>query len=886
MSVCLLSILIGYRHVMVKNIIGRGGADSLRDRTLGTLRIGIIIFSIYCILALVMQNSAINIESDRAIRGLGRVYMSVISEQLASHFGTVTEMNLKQAVALVNSAPPSSFYSESQLRIKLSNTARSSGFDYLSFITTDNELDVIYGPEVRLDAPDVVETSLASNKYNVSTGKDTERNGALILISVPVAYELDNKVYTKGIIVGISSVTIKAILDKDLHGDILDYYIIRDDGSIVLESQNVIGDNYFDRVKILYDESDTIGAQQYLAELTSALRQDREYSNVVTIGNARQYIYCTNLPNSYWHLIVKIPNSLLDNTINDLTAICREISIIIGGSILIILLLGFALYFIMTKKQIHDLANAKMEAERLSRAKSDFLSNMSHDIRTPMNGIIGMTKLALESIDNPKKVRSYLKKVSISSNNLLNMLNDMLDMAKIESGALSLKVESTSLKDVVQNVKDMLWAQVQDKKLNFRMLIDNIVYENVCADSTRLIQIMLNVAGNAVKFTPEGGDITIMLKEEESQLGDKYIKTILIVKDNGIGISEEFLPKIFDAFEREDSSRTTEAAGAGMGLALTKFIVDALQGTIDVESECNVGSTFTITLDIEKGSCNEELNLDKCHVLLIEADEQTGYFDSRTLTSTGLEVDSVTTLNDSYDILKKNGDKYKLILLSWDSTGDVDTKAVQDIRDRLKELNLDLPIIVLSNRDPDELDFNSSTDIADGFIVKPLFKSSVYYNLRSFMGTNVTEKEEVSPSKKEFSIEGMNILIAEDNEFNSEIAVELLKACGCTAEVAENGKICYDKFVASEIDTYDVILMDIRMPEMDGREATQAIRKLDRKDAKTIPIIAVSADAFEDDKERSYNSGLDAHLSKPMNINQVIEAIRKVHEERQEEGGV
>ena len=417
---------------------------------------------------------------------------------------------------------------------------------------------------------------------------------------------------------------------------------------------------------------------------------------------------------------------------------------------LILASLAIMLNIFSTQKKREQKLNAeKLLAEEANKAKSTFLSNMSHDLRTPMNAIVGMTAIASEHIDEKERVAECLRKITLSSKQLLGLINDVLDMSKIESGKFTLTAEPLSLRETMETMCDIIRPQLKTKNQNFNIVIETIISENVLCDSVRINQVLLNFLSNAMKFTPENGSISISLRQEASPKGEKFVRTHFSVKDNGIGMDASFKDKIFTAFEREDNLRIHKIQGTGLGMAITKYIVDAMGGTIDVDTALGKGTTFHVTVDFEKAS--------------------------------GLEGDMTL---------------------------------------------------------PPEKIADNSTKQADA----------------------------LPEAEKEISLSGIKILLAEDMEINAEIAKTILTESGAEVDVAEDGKIASEKFAASEEGYYNVILMDLRMPNMNGFEATTAIRSMTRADAKTVPIIAMTADAFAEDVQKCLDIGMNAHIAKPIDI--------------------
>ena len=525
---------------------------------------------------------------------------------------------------------------------------------------------------------------------------------------------------------------------------------------------------------------------------------------------------------------------------------------------------------IKQKEQTEALQDALMHARQANEAKTTFLSNMSHDIRTPMNGIIGMTEIAIANIDNPRKVRSCLQKISASGKHLLGLINNVLDMSKMESGKLILNVEQILLPELIHGVVNIILPSTQDKKQRFDLHVHDIIAESVWGDSVRLNQTLHNLLENAVRFTPEGGNIKLNVYQTPSEKGNAYVTVHLIVSDNGVGMSEEFLKRIFEAFAREDNARVQQIQGAGLGLSITKQIVDAMGGTIQVESEQGKGSSFHVSLDMEAALLpEEEMDIPSWRTLVIDDDEVFCDCTLATLESIGIHAQCALNGQSALEMLeeqRQKGNDYEVILTDWKLPGMDGVEVAREIRNRYGEK----PYILMSSAaDNSDIEEQARQAGVDAFIVKPLFKSTLYYNL------NRLKAEAESPEESPISFDGEHILVAEDNDLNWEIVSTLLSSIGLVPEHAENGRVCVDMLTQSPEGLYQAILMDIRMPVMNGLEAASAIRALDRDDAKRIPIIAISADAFSDDIQRCIDCGMDDHTSKPIDVNRVAELLRK-----------
>ncbi len=844
----------------------------MKNETTRFLKTSLILVLTLCVVTFTGLAVIMSRKSSDTISRVGLTYMEGMSQQVSQHFATTMKLRLEQMEALVEMIPPDTAASMDSLREELSYNARIRGFVELAFYSQDGNFEMICGDGVKLADPPPFLQSMRNGEEKVAVGTDNEGN-RILLLGVPSQYPMSDGEVCIALVAALPIDYIRDTLALETN-DLVNLHIIRQDGSMVIRGSDVFRESYFDRIRAEFSTISGADAEAYLSELQEAMSKNEIYSNVLEIGRDRSHVYCTSLPYSEWYLVMVMPYGQLSEMVTDLSS--QWIWMVLGacGLILAALMLLFWKYFRLMHQQMVALEEARESAEHANKAKSEFLSNMSHDIRTPMNAIVGMTAIATANIDNPQQLQNCLKKIALSSKHLLGLINDVLDMSKIETGSLTLNMEPLSLCEIMQNITTVIQPQIQEKKQSFNIYLHDIYHENVCSDRIRLSQILLNILGNAVKFTQEGGTIEADLYEEPSPRGEKYIRSHLHIIDNGIGISKEFQGKIFDAFAREDNTRVAKVAGAGMGMTITKYIVDAMGGTITVESEQGKGCHFHVVLDMEiTTSGEEELRLPARNILVIDDDETMADLAVSVLESIGLEAGFATGLRQAYRMIEERRGKnepYHIILLDWDIRGQDGLQAAKELSGRFGQ---ELPVILLTDGEWVELEAAAEEGSVSGFISKPLFRSGLYYLLRPFIETQMplqVQEEESGPS-----LEGRRILIAEDNELNWEIASELLGESGLEAEWAENGQICVEKFDGSAPGWYDAILMDLRMPVMTGLEAARAIRKLPRAEAGTIPIIAVSADAFEDDIKKCLDSGMNAHLPKPLDPQQVLALLRQ-----------
>ena len=532
-------------------------------------------------------------------------------------------------------------------------------------------------------------------------------------------------------------------------------------------------------------------------------------------------------------------------------------------------------------QQEHDLESreklekAYLAADNANRAKSDFLSNMSHDIRTPMNAIVGLTGIALANIDDTSKVTDCLKKISQSGVLLIGLINDILDMSKIESGKMALNLEHAALSEVMDNIVNVSYTQIRNKKQQFSIRLHHIQHESIYCDPVRMNQIFINILSNAVKFTPVGGSITVDVTELPSKRPG-YAHYQFIFADTGIGMKEEFLENIFTSFAREENVAVRRTEGSGLGMAICKKIVDLMEGTISVKSKEGHGSEFTIDLHLKIAEkIDSDISLKDMHILLVDDDPIVCETSSETLSEMGVIVEWVDNGYDAVDkiVSRKGTDTFYdavIMDLQMPEMNGIDTTK------RIRELvGADLPIIIMSAYDWSDFSDKATAAGVNGYVPKPLFKSKLYYAITQFVLMRQDNGPIALTDTSSFDFSGKRILLAEDNEINQMVAVEMLSLVHAQVSCADNGAEALMQFEQSEPFYFDAILMDIQMPIMNGYDATQKIRGLHREDAATVPIIAMTANAFSEDVENAFNAGMNSHISKPVDYLRLLREIER-----------
>ena len=720
-----------------------------------SLKIGIVVILCLTVIVFSLLGASIHTMSESTIEEIGTAYMAGMNEQVSLHFETIIELRLTMAesIAGIAAGDGASGYGT---REDIEYGARARHFLCAALYGPDGGSEMIFGDPVELNHPEPFLESLRNGERKAASATGSD-GGGVILFGVPCEYPMSSGGGSLALVVGLSTKYMGEVLFLDSDQSLSYSFVIRKDGSYVVGNEGDAHENYFDRLTNIFAGQD-MEADACIEQLQAAMNAGEDYSTIVKNGGSRRHIYCTNLPYCEWYLVTVLPFERLDNAISGMGS--RWLIIVYAASFAVIamLLYIFFRYLKLFRNQVSELTriNAEMdaarkaaeqarkEAEQANAAKQEFLSSMSHDIRTPMNAIIGMTSLALDNTDDPKRVRDYLGKIALSSKHLLGLINDVLDISKIESGKMTLNVEPVSLREAMDSIVNIMQPQVTAKNQQFKAAAREILSENVRCDGVRLNQVLINLLGNAVKFTPEKGAVQLTVYQEALPEDASRVRTHFLVSDTGIGMSKEYQKVIFESFSREDNTRVRKTEGSGLGMAITKCIVDAMGGTISVRSEQGRGSEFQVVLDLEKAAAP------------------------------------------------------------------------------------------------------AASEAADG----------------------------AAERVNDVVLKGRRILLAEDNELNWEVARELLSILELELDWAENGEICVEKFRNSPAGHYDAIIMDVRMPVMDGYEATAAIRGLEREDA-DIPIIAMTADAFSEDIQRCLERGMNDHLAKPIDIQAVTFKLKK-----------
>lgn len=826
---------------------------------------------VVCVVVFVGLTVFMSNQTKKTIKEVSNIYMDEMNMQLQQKFSAIISLRLEQVNGVIELTPPTDEYDELSLE-GLCISAEVRKFSSLAFYAEDGEIETVYGEKIQLvDSGDVM-SSLNEEGELVTRGVN-EAGDKVLVLGKTAHYPMKDGKTSEVLMIGIPMEYLNEVMYLDVNNAVVYSHLIDKDGSFIIRNGDAYRESYFSRLEDGVETYRGKTGKDFADELRAAMAAGENYSAIVLINGGERHIYCSPISeNSQWYLITVMQDGVMDKAITKLDTM--RISIIIGSALVILVSMSvlFALYYNFSQHQMKELDKAKQEAIRASQAKSDFLSSMSHDIRTPMNAIIGMTEIAMKNVQDTMRIDDCLQKIKLSSKHLLGLINDVLDMSKIESGKMMLNVRDMSLRDAMDDIVNIMQPQVKIKNQYFDIFIQKILAEKVYCDDVRLNQVLFNLLSNAVKFTPEGGRIDVYMYQEPSPKGEEYVRTHLHVIDTGIGISEEFQKKIFDTFSREETDMVTHTNGTGLGMAITKSIVDLMEGTIELQSEQGKGSDFHVILDLKKAVENEEeMRLPEWNVLVVDDNEMLCASAVANLEELGVHaewtVDGMEAVHLIEERHKKKND-YHFVLIDWKMPNMNGMQTIHEIQNRVGR---DIPIFLISAYDLSDIAEEDSAASIEGFISKPLFKSTLYDRLKQYVEGYDTEE---TGEDQEIDFSGRHVLLAEDLDINWEVAKEILSAVGLELERAVNGKDCLEKFEQSKVGYYDAILMDIRMPVMNGYDAAKAIRELERPD-KGLPIIAMTADAFSDDAQHCMECGMDAHIPKPLDVKECLRVLQK-----------
>ena len=727
---------------------------------------------------------------------------------------------------------------------------------------TDNDYAVSYQRIGLLNNTDWIDE--LGESINITRAYTNPMNGEQVLAFCNLVKLYDAEGKTSGDAVLLRVIPISVLEQKWVFPQTelvnADLSMIDANGEYILKGDSFKNSSFFEFYKS-YNLTDPESSGELFGKIISST------GSVQMVNSHRQECILAYTPVSAsdgWTLLGLVPTKDLNiDTENWLL-----VGVVSAG--LLILFICDLLYMLYFNKRLQIAAR---EADSANKAKTDFLSTMSHDIRTPMNAIIGLTTIAEKNLGDVESTKESLRKISLASNHLLTLINDILDISKVESGKLKLSPLTFSIVETVENLVTVSQPMIKEKNIDFSFNTNKMEKEYLYTDQLRLNQIYINILSNAIKYTEPGGRVSVDLRQEKS---DKpgCLQLTYTVSDTGIGMSPEFMENMYQPFSRQIDSRVNSVQGTGLGLAITKQMVELLGGTIECQSEQGKGTTFTVVLDIpEADRQREDLQLDSIDILIVDDDE----------TMLETTVDIIESLGASAELAQNGlealgmiehrhlaGRDYDAIIIDWRMP---EIEGLETIRRIRAEIDADIPILLISAYDWSDIEDRAKEAGANAFISKPLFRSKLYDKINDLIGA---ESRSVEPEDDYSDLQGLHILVAEDNDINWEIISAILAMYGITTDRAENGRVCVDMMRAAAKGSYELIFMDVQMPEMNGLDATRAIRKLEDSWAASIPIVAMTADAFSENVMECLDAGMNGHIAKPVDIKLVIKEIRRI----------
>ena len=787
---------------------------------------------------------------NRTLEEENRIRMAETGENIRTYMNAVIDNNRS---LLLNAAVALAAVREENRMSYLEKMQEQDHFVYIGYAETDGLLYTTLSSEARDISEDSYFKEALTGDYAV-TGivreilKDSAVSGVILAVPIPEG---------QGVVTAMIDLRqLEVALETSSFGGQGYSYIIDKEGGLVLYKRSMDYYNFFNLLDNVAFETG-FSHDAILKDIREGIAGLSCYANF----DVKQYAYYCPLGLNDWTVVNIVAKDVVTQKTDALVYELTELCIV---SVAVFLLLAAIVVILFNQSQ---------NRKRADKAKSAFLANMSHDIRTPMNAIVGMTAIAFKHLDDPVQMQKCLKKIESSSQYLLRLINDVLDMSKIESGKITLHTEYVRLPEVISRVITIVQPSFKSKKQKFSIQLHHVEHEHIYTDSLRLSQVFINILSNASKFTPEGGKITFNI-EELQQNSPESANYRFSFSDTGIGMSPEFVKDIFSSFSREQDSRKNGIEGTGLGMAISKRIVDAMHGTILVKSHQGKGTVFTVELKFQLDRNEPDpVPFPVLRVLIVTDDRNRRDYTSGILNSLGMNTECADTTEGAAVKLKetKNSNKaYDLLIMDARSIGTDMTQYVEEIR---TVIGLDIPVLFICAYDCDEIDPKVFAYRLNAFVREPLFRSNIYNKLRPLIDQD-SSTEGTDSGNKEFDFTDLRFLLVEDNELNREIAAMLLSDTGALVEMACNGEEGLHRFEEAPAGYYALILMDIQMPVMDGYTATRKIRRLKRPDASTIPIIAMTANAFAEDVAACMEAGMNAHLSKPLDMQIVQETIQ------------
>lgn len=829
----------------------------------GNRHVNIIVFSLTAVLIsavlLVGMFFTYRTTTDKAITQISEIYLSELSGQMISHFSTSLSSQFAQIMTIMDSAKAEDFESLENLQHFLQQQKENNDFPYVALLTQDG---ICYTDTQVYPAISKIHSlnALLQGGERIISANETILGDNMLLIGVPIHTKMfgDKQVIAALVGMDIPTLNRKIMVQKS---DAAAYSsVISDYGAFIMHTNSwpdaLESTNLFHALDIHAE----FAPQDSLDAMQSCIMEQKKGMSVIMLQGKQQYLYYAPIPDTDWTMCIIMPYAGFDMQIKDLSTVMARTAFVVV-IVICLLVLSFAYMNIkITQEDAILLTEQKNRAEQANLAKSEFLSRMSHEIRTPMNGIIGMTAIAMRNIHDPRRAMQYLEKVNLSSQHLLSLINDVLDMSKIESGKIEIQHELFSFKQLLDALSTVYYTQALTKKQNFKIIILNDIHEELIGDALRINQVLTNLLSNAMKFTPADGDITVLVEESDMENGHVWMR--ITVADTGCGIAQENQDKIFHAFEQESNSIAQQYGGTGLGLPISLRFSQLMGGSLTLTSNRGHGSAFTVSLPLgipAQQAVSEPIYQNQ-NVLVVDPIKQSGQHTCVLLQKLGASATWCGSQKLALDMFTQGG-AFDLCVIAWKLP---DTNGVQ-LACEISQIAPQPPKILLTAYNGAEIQLETEKTHIVSVLYEPLFASSFVkaWDLLQSQTVDIAI-EHTMPITGAFA--DKTILIVEDNDINLEIAMDFVAMTNANILTARNGLQAVEVFSRSELNQIDLILMDVQMPIMDGCEATVKIRELTRADAKIVPILAMTASAFKEDIKRCQDSGMNEHISKPIDM--------------------